>query len=133
MKEYADVYKTPGAFSWNELMTSDPEAATRFYGQLFGWSFDAMNMGGDTGTYHVAKVGETSIAGMMKMPAGGPPMPPAWGSYVTVANLDETVGKVVALGGSVVMPPMDVPKVGRMAVIADPQGAVLSLMQYSGG
>ena len=124
-----DVYKTHGAFSWSELMTSDPAAAAAFYGQLFGWNVQTMDMG--TGPYHVAKVGETSIGGIMAMPPDAPPMPPHWGCYVTVNNVEETLAKCAALGGKTLMPGMDIPHVGRMAVIQDPQGAVLSVMAYS--
>ena len=126
-----DVYKTHGAFSWSELMTSDPAAAAAFYGPLFGWRVETMDMGG--GAYHVLKVGDTSVGGIMKAPAEAGPMPPAWGCYVTVSDTDGTVAQAVALGGKVVVPAMDVPGVGRMAVIADPQGATVSVMQYSMG
>jgi predicted enzyme related to lactoylglutathione lyase len=131
MKSYEDVYKTHGAFSWSELMTSDPKAACDFYGKLFGWKFENMDMG--TGPYHVVKVGETSVAGVMGKPPGVPAdMPSMWGSYVTVSNLDETVATVKRLGGGILMEPMEVKTVGRMAVIRDPQGAALSVIQYSG-
>lgn len=126
-----DVFKTPGAFSWSELMTTDPAAAAAFYGQLFGWSIASMEMGAG-GTYRVAKVGETSVGGIMGMPPDGPAMPPNWGCYVTVANVEDTMARCQALGGRVIMPGMDVPGVGRMTVIQDPQGAVLSVMAYSG-
>ncbi len=124
-----DAYKTHGAFSWNELMTTDPEAAGRFYAGLFGWSMKNMDMG--TGAYHVASVGETQVAGIMGMVPGGPPMPPAWGAYVTVTSVEDTIAKCAELGGKTIMPPMDVPGVGRMAVLQDPQGAVFSVMAYS--
>jgi hypothetical protein len=124
-----DVYKTHGAFSWSELMTGDPAAAAAFYGPLFGWRIETVDMGG--GPYHLLKVGETAIGGIMKTPAEAGPMPPAWGCYVTVEQVDATVARVTALGGKVVVPAMDIPGVGRMAVIADPQGATLSVMQYS--
>ncbi len=124
-----DAYKTHGAFSWNELMTTDPEAAGRFYAGLFGWSMKNMDMG--TGAYHVASVGETQVAGIMGMVPGGPPMPPAWGAYVTVNSVEDTIAKCAELGGKTIMPPMDVPGVGRMAVLQDPQGAVFSVMAYS--
>jgi predicted enzyme related to lactoylglutathione lyase len=124
-----EVFKTHGAFSWSELMTTDPAATTAFYGQLFGWTVDTMDMG--TGPYHVVKVGDTAVGGVMGIPPDGPPMPPHWGSYVTVSNVDQTAARCAELGGQVMMPPMDIPKVGRMAVLADPQGAVLSVMQYS--
>jgi predicted enzyme related to lactoylglutathione lyase len=124
-----DVMKTPGAFSWSELMTTDPKAAVAFYGQLFGWQSKDMDMG--TGAYHVQNVGETSVAGIMGMPPGAQGMPPMWGCYVTVANVDETLKKAEALGGKVMMPAMDVAGVGRMAVIADPQGATLNVITYA--
>lgn len=124
-----DVYKTPGAFSWSELMTSDPAAAAKFYGALFGWTVKDMDMG--TGPYLVATVGDTGVAGIMGMPPGAPAMPPAWGCYVTVDDVDATLAKAESLGGKTVMPPMDVPGVGRMAVLQDPQGAVLSVIKYA--
>ena len=124
-----DVYKTHGAFSWSELTTTDPAAAATFYGKLFGWTTEVMDMG--TGPYMVTKVGETSVGGIMGPPSGAPPMPPHWGCYVTVNNVDDTLTTCAALGGKTLVPAMDVPGVGRMAVIQDPQGAVLNVMAYS--
>lgn len=125
-----DVYKTPGAFSWNELMTSDPAAAARFYGDLFGWTVASMPM--PDGEYRVVKVGDAPVGGMMALPPDAGPMPPAWSCYVTVADVDATLARCASLGGKTLVPPMDVPGVGRMAVLQDPQGAVLSVMAYSG-
>jgi predicted enzyme related to lactoylglutathione lyase len=126
-----DAYKTHGAFSWSELMTSEPEAALRFYTALLGWSTQKMAMPG--GDYHVLKVGETSVGGLMAIPpeakAGG--MPPNWGCYVTVDDVDATARKAVELGGKVVHCPQDIPGVGRMAVIVDPQGAALNVITYT--
>jgi uncharacterized protein len=128
---YDDVFKTPGAVSWTELVTSDPKAACEFYGKLFGWKTESMDMG--SGPYNVIKVGDAAIGGIMGKPPGTPAdMPPMWGTYVTVANLDETLAAVKRLGGGVLMEPMDVKTVGRMAVIRDPQGAALSVIQYTG-
>jgi predicted enzyme related to lactoylglutathione lyase len=124
-----DPFKTPGAISWNELATSDPEAAGRFYGALFGWSIKAQDMG--TGMYHVASVGDTQVGGIMGLPPDAGAMPPAWGCYITVHNVEDTLAQCAALGGQVLVPPMDVPGVGRMAVLQDPQGAVFSVMAYS--
>ena len=76
-----DPYKTPGAFSWNELSTPDPEAAGRFYAGLFGWTVKNMDMG--TGPYHVASLGDTQVCGIMALPPEAGPMPPAWGCYIT--------------------------------------------------
>ena len=124
-----DVYKTHGAFSWSELMTSDPAAATAFYSALFGWTVQTSDMG--TGPYHMVKLGDTAVGGVMGMPPDAPPMPPHWGCYVTVDSVDDTLAKCTALGGKTLVPAMDVPGVGRMAVIQDPQGAVLNVMAYS--
>lgn len=125
-----DVFNTHGAFSWCELMTTDPEAAREFYTKLFGWGSKAMDM--PNGRYTTLQVGETSVAGLMKLPADAPPgMPPYWGCYVTVADVDATCKQAQQLGGKVLVPVMDVPTVGRMAVIQDPQGAVLSVITYA--
>lgn len=124
-----DVYKTHGAFSWAELMTPDPKAAIAFYGALFGWTSEDMDMG--SGPYHVLKVGDTQVAGVMGMPPDAPAgMPPMWGCYVTVDDVDATAKRCAELGGQVLMPPMDIPTVGRMAVLKDPLGAVISAITY---
>jgi predicted enzyme related to lactoylglutathione lyase len=124
-----DVFKTHGAFSWCELMTTDPEAAREFYTQLFGWGSKAMDM--PNGTYTTLQVGEASVAGLMKIPADAAGMPPTWGCYVTVDDVDATCRKVEQLGGKVCVPVMELPSVGRMAVIQDPQGATLSIISYA--
>jgi len=123
-----DPFKTHGAFSWSELITPDPAAAAAFYGSLFGWKAEAMPMG--DGHYTVVKAGEAAVGGIMAPPTGAQGMPPAWGVYVTVADVDATVAQAVALGGKVCAQAMEVPGVGRMAVLADPQGAVFNVMQY---
>jgi len=126
-----DAYRTQGAFSWNELMTSDPEAALPFYTALLGWNTQKMPMPG--GDYHVVRVGETSVGGVMAMPpeakAGG--MPPCWGSYVTGHRCRRHRAPRRRIGGKVVHGPQDIPGVGRMAVIIDPQGAALNVIAYS--
>ena len=124
-----DVYKTQGCFSWAELTTSDPAAAARFYAEVFDWNVKDADpaMGG----YRVVNVGETAVAGIMAPPPGAPAAPPHWGCYVTVKSVDNTLERVSALGGTVLVPAMDVPNVGRMAVFKDPQGAVLNIMQYA--
>jgi len=129
MKEYQDIYKTAGAFSWTELMTSDPRAATEFYGALFGWTFGTLGMG--QGDYHVVKIGDTSIGGIMATPPQAQGMPPAWGAYVTVASADAAAEKCTSLGGKVLAGPMDIPSVGRFAVLQDPQGAVFPVIAYA--
>ncbi len=124
-----DPFKTAGAFSWNELMTTDPEAAKAFYGPLFGWTFSEHPI--ENGVYHVGAVGEAALCGIMKIGPEMAPMPPAWGSYVTVDDADASAKKAVELGGKLLAGPFDIPQVGRMAVLQDPQGAVISVMAYS--
>jgi len=124
-----DVFNTHGAFSWCELMTTEPEAAREFYTQLFGWGSKAMDMPG--GTYTTLQVGDASIAGLMKIPADAKGTPPNWACYVTVKDVDATCARVTQLGGKIIVPVMEVSTVGRMAVIQDPQGAVLSVITYA--
>jgi predicted enzyme related to lactoylglutathione lyase len=126
-----DVYKTHGAFSWSELATPDPEAAAVFYAALFGWQVQPAMPG--LGDYRLASIGSEMVAGIMLPPPDALPMPPHWGVYITVTHCDKAVEKAVALGGRLLVQPMDVPTVGRMAVLQDPQGAVFSVMQYSEG
>ncbi|MDP2005052.1 MAG: VOC family protein [Rubrivivax sp.] len=125
-----DVYKTHGAFSWSELMTTDPAAAAQFYSALFGWS--VKDMGAEMQHYQMASVGDAGVGGIMGMPEGAPPgVAPQWGCYVTVNDVDATLARCAELGGMTLVPPMDVPGVGRMAVLRDPQGAVLNIMAYA--
>jgi predicted enzyme related to lactoylglutathione lyase len=124
-----DPYKTHGAFSWSELMTSDAKKATEFYGQLFGWKVEVMDMG--NGPYHVVKAGDASVGGIMGMPPTAQGIPPNWCPYVTVNDIDATAKQCVALGGKVLMGPLDIPTVGRFASLQDPQGAVINAITYS--
>ena len=119
--------KQPGAFSWNELMTSDIQGAKSFYSKLFNWTLKDMDM---DMPYTIAKAGEQEVAGLMPMPPEAGEMPPMWGAYVTVENVDESAKQAKALGGKVLMDPRDIPEVGRFCVISDPQGATLSLITY---
>lgn len=125
MKDYNDVYMTPGAVSWTELSAADAKAACEFYGSLFGWTFDTMNLG--QGDYHVIKVGDAAIGGVMAQQQPGPAM---WGTYVTVEACDATVDKAKSLGANVLAGPFDIPTIGRMAVLQDPQGAVIQVISY---
>jgi predicted enzyme related to lactoylglutathione lyase len=123
-----DAFKTHGAFSWFELDTSDPAKALAFYGQLFGWTHETSDMG--DGPYHVLKLGDTSVGGVMQTPPEPGARPPMWNCYVTVDDIDATAKQCAALGGQVCAGPMDIPGVGRMAVLQDPQGAVFSAITY---
>jgi predicted enzyme related to lactoylglutathione lyase len=125
----ATPFETPGAFSWCELMTTDPAAAKKFYTELFGWELKDMSMPGMS--YTVVHVDGKGIGGIMGMPPNLPPgVPPNWGAYVTVPDVDATAKKVVELGGMILVAPQDIPTVGRFTVIRDPQGAVISAITY---
>ena len=124
-----EAMKQHGAFSWNELMTTDVAGAKAFYGELFGWALhdeQAPDM-----VYTMAKAGDKDVAGMMAIPDEAKGMPATWGAYVTVDDVDKQVKRVESLGGKIMVPPRDIPDVGRFAVISDPQGAMLSIITYS--
>ena len=125
-----DKFKTHGAFSWCELMTSDPGAATEFYTELFRWSVEKMQMTNMEMTYTVVKSGEEGLGGIMPIPPTAEGMPPQCGVYVTVDDVDATAKKAEALGAKIVMPLTDIPNVGCMCVFQDPQGAAISIITY---
>lgn len=123
-------FATHGAFSWCELRTGDPDTATTFYTQVLGYTTEGMDMP-DGGTYTVLKAGDQSVGGIMKMPEAAGNAPAHWMGYITVDNVDDRIAKAEAAGGSVMMPAMDVPGVGRMATIADPTGGAISIITYA--
>lgn len=116
-------------FCWTELASKDASASVAFYKALGGFSTDAMDMGPEMGPYHLLKNGDEMIAGIMKAPMAEAPH--AWTPYVQVANADATCAKAKRLGAQVFVPPTDIPNVGRFAIFADPQGAVLGILQPS--
>jgi predicted enzyme related to lactoylglutathione lyase len=123
-----DAFSQHGAFSWCELMTTDVAAAKRFYGELLGWSMADMPVGDMT--YTVLKVGGREVGGIMAMPPNAAKASPSWGAYVTVDDVDATAQKAQALGAKTIVPPTDIPDVGRFYIFQDPQGAVLSVITY---
>jgi predicted enzyme related to lactoylglutathione lyase len=122
---HAEPERPPvGAFCWEELMTSDPEAAAKFYMALFGYGQQTSDMG-PMGTYRIMTRGERQTAGIMKMP----PMVPqaSWLPYLAVKEVDAATRNAKELGAQVHMPPTDIPKIGRFSVIGDPTGASIAL------
>jgi uncharacterized protein len=110
-------------------MTTDTTAAKEFYSRLFGWGIVERPMPGMT--YNVLSVGDREVGGLMAMPPHLPPtVPPHWGIYVTVDDVDASVKLVAELGGQIKHPPTDIDESMRFAVIQDPQGAVLSIISY---
>ena len=116
-----------GALGWNELMTTDVAAARQFYGALFGWETEDYEGGSG---YVMVKVSGEAVGGMMAAPPECAGMPPAWGVYVTVADVDATARQVEARGGKLLRPPEDIPDIGRFCVLQDPQGATLCAITY---
>ena len=117
---------TPGHIVWHELLTKDPIAAVKFYGELFGWKeSQALEMPG-TGKYHIYGNGERDLGGMFTPPAGYP-LPPHFLYYVHVTDLDAATERVKTAGGEVWMGPMPIPDGDRISQCKDPQGAVFAL------
>ena len=112
-------------FVWDELGTTDVEGAEKFYGEVFGWT--AKDMGEDFGGYKTFEVGETGIAGVHALQ--DPADSPRWIPYVGVEDADATAAKASELGGSTAVEAMDIPTVGRIALIKDPQGAVFGIIK----
>lgn len=121
---------TPGCFVWRELMTRDIQRAKGFYGELFGWTFQESKM--ETFVYSIAKLGETQVAGLMPMPPVAT-FPPHWLSYVSVENVATAVESAKKKGGTVADGPRDIPNVGVIATLLDPNGAAFAVMRSTSG
>jgi predicted enzyme related to lactoylglutathione lyase len=120
---------TAGRFVWHELFTTDTKAAIAFYTEVIGWSTIPYGEGADPYTMWAASQGP--LGGVHTLPEAAKKMgaPPHWMAHVSVADVDGTVAKVKSLGGRVYVEPNDIPKIGRFAVIADPQGAAISVFK----
>lgn len=120
---------TPGTFSWVDLATTDPVDAKSFYAGLFGWEVEDDDSGG--AVYTMCRVEGDAVCGLFEMPedmrAAG--LPSSWTSYVTVADADVAPADAKGLGGGVLRDAFDVMDIGRMAVLADPQGAAFAVWQ----
>lgn len=117
------------SFVWCELMTTDVAAAKAFYADVVGWNIHDVPMPGMT--YTLLSLGDTQIAGLMALPkeACDAGMRPAWVGYMGVGDVDAAAAKVQQLGGNILGPPVDIPGVGRFAMITDPQGAPFNLFK----
>jgi len=116
-----------GDASWHELYTSDPEAALKFYSEMFGWApTEALDMG-PMGKYHMFGRGQGFGGGIMKKPAEMQEPPAFWGFYFRVPDVHAAVERVKAGGGQVLNGPMEVPGGDWVANCMDPQGAAFGL------
>jgi predicted enzyme related to lactoylglutathione lyase len=119
-----------GKFVWYELMTTDPDAAKKFYTDVVGWKTAPFEhaTGMEYTMWLKGKTPDTAVGGLMVLPEearkGG--VPPHWIGYVAVPDVDKTATRAVELGGRVVHGPEDIPEVGRFVILADPQGAVIA-------
>jgi len=120
--------KGQNPFIWHELVTTDQKTSGYFFSELFGWSRKEVDAG-PFGIYTLFQRDGQDLAGMMNPTPDTPGTGSFWHSYVAVDDVDECARRSVSLGGSVLVPPHDVPDVGRICAIADPAGAVLHLMQ----
>ena len=118
----------PGVPCWVDTSQPDPEAALPFYGGLFGWEFDDGMPETSEAKYLIARIRGGDVAAIGSIPDGAPARA-MWNTYVWVDSADETAKRVRAAGGVVVQEPFDVMDAARMAVVADPEGAVFSIWQ----
>ena len=125
--QHPEVDAEIGETSWHELMTTDADAAMRFYQELFGWQpSEVMDMG-PMGKYHMFNRPHGMIGAVMNRPPEMAHVPPNWQLYFRVPDVDDAAGRITATGGKILNGPMDVPGGDRILNAVDPQGAAFSL------
>ncbi|HEV8538581.1 MAG TPA: VOC family protein [Bacteroidota bacterium] len=124
----ASVVNEPGAMCWHELGTSNEQAAGKFYTQLFGWGTKSMPL---TPPYTVFSNSGSDIGGMYRLTDQMKGMPSHWLPYFNVADCDAAAQKAKSLGGSIHIPPTDIPNTGRFAYVQDPFGAVFAIIKLN--
>src|SRR5438105_9478275 len=118
----------PGVPCWIDTNQPDPEAAAAFYGELFGWQLEDAMPEGAGGKYLIGRIRGGDVGAVSSIPDGAPPMA-MWNTYIWVDSADDAAAKVKDAGGAVLSEPFDVMDAGRMAVLADPEGAVFCVWQ----
>jgi predicted enzyme related to lactoylglutathione lyase len=126
----AHAMPATGTFCWNELATTNLEAAKKFYTELFGWKLKESQAAGMV--YNEIVAGGQEVGGMYQMGPESGKGPSQWMAYVAVEDVDAKAKQVEELGGKVCVPPTDIPNVGRFCVINDPAGATISLIKLQG-
>jgi predicted enzyme related to lactoylglutathione lyase len=121
----AQLLMEPGSMCWNELLTRDLDAAGRFYGELFGWKTKT----DDKMDYTLFMLDDQHVAGTMAIRPEWGPMAPGWMVYFEIADVDRAAAEAGRRGAKVLVPPKDIPSVGRFTTMMDPQGAAVSLIQ----
>ena len=115
-------------FIWQELVTTDQETSGDFFCKLLGWGLKQVDAGG-FGTYTLFQKEGKDFAGMMNPTPDTPGQGSYWHSYISVEDIDNCAKLTVELGGKVLVPPHDVPDVGRICAVSDPTGAIVHLLQ----
>ena len=128
-EERPEVALQVGEASWHELMTTDAEAAMKFYQEVFGWRPDEPMDMGPMGKYHMFSRAHGMIGGMMNKPKEMANVPPNWQIYFRVPDVDPATERIKANGGRILNGPMDVPGGDRVVNAMDPQGAAFGLHQ----
>jgi uncharacterized protein len=118
-----------GRFVWHEFLAKDEKKAIAFYTDVAGWTTQPFPEGAHDYTMWVGSQGP--LGGVMRLPEEAEKMgtPPNWMGHVQVENVDAAAAKVKSLGGNVLREPADIPTVGRFAIIADPQGGIVSMFK----
>jgi predicted enzyme related to lactoylglutathione lyase len=125
-----DVVGFHGRFAWYDLLTTDMEAAKAFYTKVMGWG--ALDASLPSRAYSLFAVGNALVGGLMELPEEVRKMgaKPGWLGYVVVDDVDAAAERIRRLGGTVLVPPTDIPSISRFSIFADPQGARLALLKW---
>ncbi len=124
----AELANEPGTLNWNQCQTDDPGRAAAFYAEVFGYEIDEIDLGGGE-PFRILKVDGRGVAGVREHVPQMGNVPPHWSTVFQVADTDESVGAATELGGTVVMEPLELPDIGRIAVLQDPVGAAFQVIQ----
>jgi hypothetical protein len=122
---------THGRVVWRELMTRDAAKARAFYAALFGWMYEELDAG-PSGPYTRIRVGGKAMGGLWQLPPDSPATS-LWMSYVSVPDVDAAARQAAELGGKVVRGPVELPGLGRCAVLNDFSGAVIGVVRTLAG
>ena len=125
----AGLIHEPGSLGWNELNTTDLDAADAFYASVFGWTRDSAPMQGQAGDYYFFTLEENGVGGMIQIQPEWGEVPPHWSTYLCVADVDASFGKALVLGAEAVVPVTQESNV-RFAFLKDPQGVYVGIVQF---
>lgn len=126
----SEIVNEPGAYTWAELAVRDVPTAKTFYSAMFGWTFEADDTDIHGEPYTNIVLSGRTIGGLMPIGESWGEVPPFWGAYLGIDDLDAALEKTTKLGGKIVMPPIEIPK-GRFAGILDPSGAMITMIQLN--